>query len=133
MKNKIILMCITLFLMCIGAKAKTPLPPSVTAYPATLSLRVDQIKELSLNISCEQGFWLEDGLKFEIEGDTTIARIKGIASSVLSWKTFNVYGMRQGTSEITITIKGYQRESSTGLRTEFAIKVKIMITVLWYE
>lgn len=129
MKNKIVLILISLFLLYFSAKAATPLDPSATAYPTTFSVYLAQSREVLVHVTpYDDSSYMIEGLSFEIEGDTiAVPVVSGLLSGM--WKTFTVYGAREGKYEITIIIKGYQKEIRTGLRTNFAIKVKLTVTV----
>ena len=128
MKNKIVLIVISLFLLCFNVKANSPKNPSATADRSTFSLYLDQMREVRLTLVPDDGYSIE-GLRFEIEGDTTAIRITEGDLIGGNLKFFTVTGLKPGTHEITIIIKGRQRSNSIGLAFEFTIEVKLIITV----
>lgn len=129
MKNKIVLIVISLFLLCFGAKAQVPpLDPKATADPTAFSLRVGDEEEVSIYLTPYTGYMI-GGLYFEIEGDTTGVEVTNGRLSFYT-QTYTVKGLKPGRYEISIFAIGYQRTMSGAYPYYFALEIKLTITVV---
>ncbi|WP_059025555.1 MULTISPECIES: hypothetical protein [Porphyromonadaceae] len=128
MKNKIVLIVISLFLLCFGAKAQAPLPPDATASPTAFSLYEGEMKEVVICFTPVSGFSLKD-LIFTIEANNEGVEVtEGIFDN--NTKHLTVKGLKPGRYEIVVTIVGFQQDKRTGWSFFFTMELKLSVIVI---